>query len=89
MLATHAGITLSTLVLLSVPVHWSTYSPLFSQVGKCVSIHVKLDLVVLADFGGQRFDDPRIDEHVLPIWFKHSATHEPATWRTYELSQYL
>ncbi|HEY4427108.1 MAG TPA: hypothetical protein VGN08_02785 [Solirubrobacteraceae bacterium] len=89
MLATHAGISVGTLVLLSVPVHWSTYSPQFSQVARCVSFRVKMDLVILADFGGQRFEDPRISEHVLPIWFKHPATHEPATWQTYDLSQYL
>jgi len=50
-----------------------------------MSIRVKLDLVILADGGGQKFNDPRITEKILPIWFDHSATHDPAVWQKYNL----
>ena len=59
-----------------VPVHVPKYLPNFSQVSKVVSIRVRADLVILADRGGQRFH-PKITEHVLPIWFDHSAPHDP------------
>jgi hypothetical protein len=80
LLATQLGVTMREAVLLSCPVHWPQYAPDFSRVGKVVSIRVHLDLVILADGGGQRFSDLRIKEHVLPVWFNHSATHDPAVW---------
>jgi len=80
LLATQLGVTTREAVLLSCPVHWPVYAPDFSRIGKVVSIRVHLDLVILADGGGQRFHDPRIREHVLPVWFNHSATHDPAVW---------
>ena len=46
---------------------------------------VHLDLVILADGGGQRFEDPRIAENVLPIWFDHFATHDPANWQKFDI----
>ena len=83
MLANHAGTGVGRLVLLSCPVHWPKYTPDFSAVGKVVSVRVRLDLVILADRGGQRFHDSRIRENVLPIWFDHFATHDPGNWVTY------
>ncbi len=80
LLATQLGVSLREAVLLSCPVHWPMYAPDFSLVGKVVSIRVHLDLVILADGGGQRFYDSRIQEHVLPVWFNHAATHDPAVW---------
>ena len=67
----------------NIPVHWPKYAPDFNLVGKVVSVRVHLDLVILADRGGQRFYDSRISENVLPLWFDHFATHDPATWETY------
>jgi hypothetical protein len=84
MLATQNGLNTGPLVLLSCPVH-SIYMPDFARTGRVVSIRVKLDLVILADGGGQKFSDPRITERVLPIWFDHSATHDPAVWQKYNL----
>lgn len=84
MLASQAGLDIGELVLLSCPVH-PQYAPDFSHVGKAVSIRVHLDLVILADGGGQRFQDPGIEENVLPVWFDHSATHDPAVWRQYRV----
>jgi hypothetical protein len=80
MLANHAGIEIDELVLLSCPVHVPRYLPNFSHVRRVVSIHVHLDPVILADRGAQRFSHPNIQEHVLPVWFDHSATHYPDVW---------
>jgi hypothetical protein len=84
MLATQSGLNTGPLVLLSCPVH-SIYRPDFQRTGPIVSIRVRLDLVILADGGGQRFRDPRIKEHILPIWFNHFAAHDPAIWRRHNL----
>ena len=81
LLATQLGVAMREAVLLSCPVHWPQYAPDFSRVGKLVSVRVHLDLVILVDGGGQRFNDPRIEEHILPVWFNHFATHDPAVWR--------
>lgn len=56
---------------------------------KVVSIRVCLDLVILADGGGQRFNDPRIEENVLPLWFDHSRTHDPGTWQEHNVPALL
>jgi hypothetical protein len=85
MLASRAGMAIGRLVLLSCPVHIPKYEPNFPIVGRVVSIRVKMDLVILADGGGQRFNHPQIREIVLPIWFKHSITHEPQTWINHNL----
>ena len=77
---------MNTLVLLSCPVHWDEYWPDFTHVNKVVSIRVKLDLVILADRGGQRFpSNSMIVENVLPVWFNHSLTHDPETWQAYNI----
>ena len=85
MLASQNGLDIGPLVLLSCPVHFPKYMPDFTRVGKIVSIHVKFDWVIFLDGGGQRFDHPRIKEIVLPIWFDHSATHDPEVWRANKL----
>jgi hypothetical protein len=89
MLASHDEPALGELVLLSCPVHVPKYFPDFSRVTKVVSIRVRLDLVILADGGGQRFNDPRIEENVLPIWFDHSRTHDPGTWQEHDVPALL
>jgi hypothetical protein len=57
----------------------------FSAVQRVVSIRVRLDLVLLADGSGSRFTDPRYNEHVLPVWFNHSASHDPNVWVKYDV----
>ena len=89
MLATQGGLIVGTLVLMSCPVHIHKYIAEFTRVTRCVSIHVRLDLVVLADRGGQRFDHPNIEEHVLPVWFDHGATHDPAVWKKHKIKAML
>jgi hypothetical protein len=82
LLATQRGLKTGKTILLSCPVHVDKYFPKFSNVKTPVfSVRVKLDLVIAADFGGQKFKDPNITEIVLPIWFDHSASHSPAVWQ--------
>jgi hypothetical protein len=90
MLASHQpGLNMGELVLLSCPVHVDKYMPNFTSVRKVVSIRVHLDLVILADRGGQRFRHPQIEENILPVWFEHSATHEPAVWEEHNVAALL
>lgn len=89
MVANHAGMQVGRMILLSCPVHWPQYTPAFNLLNRVISIRVHLDLVILADGGGQRFYDPRIEEHVLPLWFDHSLSHDPATWRQYDVRAWL
>ena len=88
MLASACGLSMDKLVLLSCPVHLR-YAPDFQRVPNVVSVRARLDLVILADGGGQRFLDPRIVEHVLPIWFKHKPTRQPDVWRRYDIEGML
>lgn len=81
MQATKFGLRAGELVLLSCPVHVPKYLPDFARTTRVVSIRVHLDLVILADFGGQLFRHPQIHENVLPIWFDHGASHNPQVWR--------
>lgn len=85
MLASHGGLDVGELVMLSCPVHVDRYVPDFGHVDRAVSVRVKVDLVILVDGGGQKFTDPRIEEHVLPIWFDHFATHDPQVWRDHDV----
>jgi hypothetical protein len=86
--ATRLGMTAGKVVLLSCPVHAGKYFPDFARVRQPIhSVRVKLDLVILADRGGQRFHHPSIQELVLPIWFDHSASHDPAVWRAHGIAQ--
>ena len=88
MLATALGLSMDKLVLLSCPVH-SRYVPDFQRAPNVVSVRTRLDLVILADGGGQRFRDPRIVERVLPIWFTHKATRQPDVWRRHNIDAML
>ena len=89
MLASQAGLSIGKLVVLSCPAHPHKYMPDFNRVSQVVSFRVHLDLVILADAGGQRFQHPDIRENVLPLWFDHSATHRPSVWVKYDLPAML
>jgi hypothetical protein len=89
MLATWRGVTYDRLILMSCPVHPAKYSVNFDAVQRVVSIRVRLDLVLLADGSGSRFTDPRYNENVLPIWFNHSKSHDPATWIRFNVPNML
>jgi hypothetical protein len=90
MLATHRGLEIGRLVLLSCPVHWTKYQPKPGSVASALSIRSRLDLAILGDAGGQRFPKGSgIREHILPVWFKHSVSHDPEFWQAHELQQEL
>ncbi|GJL82568.1 MAG: hypothetical protein DHS20C01_22020 [marine bacterium B5-7] len=66
------------LIVLSTPSHKTKYPT--DPDTPILSIRVKLDLVVLADGGGNRFPAaPNIKEEYIG-WFNHSATHYPDEW---------
>jgi hypothetical protein len=86
MLANQRSLRIGRLVMMACPVHRGKYWPDFGRLGKAVAIGTRMDLVILADGGAQRFNDPRIQEIVLPIWFTgHSKTHDPAVWDQHDL----
>jgi hypothetical protein len=89
MQATQGGLNVGQLVLLSVPVHVHKYMPDFTRVAQVVSIRVRMDLVILADLGGQRFSHPNIRENVLPLWFDHGAAHDPGVWQAHNVPALL
>jgi hypothetical protein len=82
-------VQIDKLVVLSCPVHPAKYSVNFGRVNKVVSVRVKMDLVLLADGSGSHFPDARYHEHVLPVWFNHSASHDPAVWQRYNVPAML
>lgn len=86
--ATMLGLRIGKAILLSCPVHVDKYFPNFANLTTPVrSVRVHADLVILADGGGQRFRHPDIRETVLPIWFDHSASHDPQVWRNHNVAQ--
>jgi hypothetical protein len=89
MLTTTMGVALGELVLLSCPVHEAQYRPAPGKFRSVVSVRVHMDLVIMADRGGQKFTDPAVEEHVLPVWFEHSATHDPEVWKKYDVPQWV
>ncbi|HEX6903018.1 MAG TPA: hypothetical protein VF789_25095 [Thermoanaerobaculia bacterium] len=86
MLANKTSLRIGRLVMMACPVHRRKYFPEFTRVNKVVAIVTHMDLVILADGGGQRFNDARIQEIILPLWFTgHSKTHDPEIWRRHDL----
>ncbi|HEU4853736.1 MAG TPA: hypothetical protein VFS89_00415 [Nitrosospira sp.] len=84
-LLANQAIDIGRMVLLACPVHRNKYWPNFGYVNRVVSVRVRLDLVILADRGGQRFNHPDIIENVLPVWFDHSAPRDPEIWVRYDV----
>ena len=96
MLASKLGLNMNRLVLLSCPVH-ARYAPDFDHVSKVVSVRTRLDLVILADRGGQRFHDKRISENVFSsgcswtvmVQPQGPATREVSVWKRYGIASML
>lgn len=91
-LATRAGADFQRLVLLSWPVH-AQWFPDFTHLARLIDVRVHLDLVIIADRGGQTFTPPaafrgKVTSHVNG-WFEHGATHDPAYWRQHGLAAAL
>lgn len=91
MKATQGGPAFNKVIFMNCPVRWTSYQPRTGSIKTAISIRLKFDFVILADRAGQRFPQgSNIAEHILPIWFvSHSATTEPATWQTNNLSRFL
>jgi hypothetical protein len=87
-LASGSAPFLGDLIVLSCPVR-DEYVPYFPNIGRVISVRVKLDLVILVDGGAQSFDYAQIDEKVLPLWFNHSATHEPDVWEKHGVASLI
>lgn len=86
--ATDLGLSIGKAVLLACPVHVDKYFPNFANLTAPVfSVRVRMDLVILADGGGQRFRHPQIKEIVLPIWFDHGAARDPQCWQDHNVAQ--
>jgi hypothetical protein len=91
-LATLRGLRLDRLVLLSWPVH-AEWFPDFANVARIIDVRVHLDLVIIADRGGQTFTPPpeqagKVTSHVNG-WFEHGDTHEPEYWQRHGLPAVL
>ena len=91
-LATAKGVELDRLVMLAWPVH-RAWLPDLAHVRRVISVRVRLDLVVLADRGGQSLPaafvaSPKVEEHV-DGWFKHELPHVPDHWRRHGLDAHL
>ncbi len=79
LMATHLQQRIERLVLLSCPFMRGS-RPDFRFVGDVVSVRTKLDPITLIAGGRPRHQRPRFREIVLPIYFHHSATHDPDIW---------
>lgn len=66
------------MILLSTPSHPHIYSPV--NYVSLFSLRVRMDLVVLADGGGNRFPDWTNMREEYFGWFNHSATHDEGRW---------
>jgi hypothetical protein len=91
-LATGLGLQIDRLVLLSWPVH-PEWFPDFTKVQRIIDVRVRLDLVIIADGGGQTFTPPpagagKVTSHING-WFQHSDTHDPGYWNRYGLAAAL
>jgi hypothetical protein len=87
-LATRRGQQFDRMVLMSWPVHGEWF-PDFTKLRIVVDIRVNLDLVILADRGGQTYVPPaafrsKVVSHING-WFNHSDTNTPAYWEKYGL----
>lgn len=79
-LATHRGVKFGKLVLMSWPVH-TQWLPDFDNVAEIIDIRVKMDLVILADRGGQRIRPAHTKvKEQKEGWFNHFVTHEETYW---------
>lgn len=89
-MATTRQTELKSLILLSCPVHRRFHWPNFSNVNTVISIRIKWDFVIMVDRGGQRFNDERIEEKILPICFTaHNESRQSATWKREHLDSWV
>lgn len=87
MLATHSGLEIRRLVMMSPPVR-SDYFPLWDQVEEAFNIQARFDPVVAIAHGGRWFDMPKVRELELAN-SGHSASHDPAVWEQNQVPKFL
>lgn len=76
--STAHGVQVETVVLLSTPDHAPEVE--WRNIGRCVSLRIHLDLILLAARKRQFFRT-NVDEHYLPRWFVlHGDSHERDWW---------
>lgn len=87
MLATHLGLHIHRLVMLSPPVR-SDYFALWDEVEEAFNIQARFDPVVGIARGGRWFDVPKVRELELANR-GHSASHDPAVWEQNQVPKFL
>lgn len=87
MLATHNGVKIDRLVMLSPPVR-SDYFANWSNVGKAFNIQASFDPVVAIARGGQWFRDHGVIEKKMNA-SGHSSSHEPDVWKKERLAKFV
>ncbi|HIE99500.1 MAG: alpha/beta hydrolase [Fuerstiella sp.] len=87
MLATHQGIYMDRLVMLSPPVR-SDYFANWQNVGKAYNIQASFDPVVAIASGGQWFKNGVVKEKKMKA-SGHSSSHDPAVWRAEKLAKFI
>ncbi len=78
------------MILLSTPAHPNLYSPHSMNYESLLSLRVHLDLVILADGGGNEFPGEwsSLKEKYIG-WFNHSATHYERRWEDRDVPNWL
>ena len=87
MLATHQGISVNRLVMLSPPVR-KDYFAKWSNVRNAYNIQAKFDPVVAIASGGQWFNLPNVKEKQMQA-SGHSSSHDPGVWRAERLAKFI
>ena len=81
------NIQFGRMILLSTPSHPHLYSP--GNYKSLFSLRVHLDLVVLADGGGNEFPDWNSLQEKYLGWFNHSSTHNERLWENKQVPGWL
>ncbi len=87
MLATHQGLRMDRLIMLSPPVR-RDYFANWSNVGQAYNIQASFDPVVAIAHGGQWFRNSHVIEKKLEA-SGHSASHEPPVWRREKIAEFV
>lgn len=75
------------MIMLSTPAHPHLYNPVNYK--SLFSLRVHLDLVVLADGGGNKFPDWNLLQEKYLGWFNHSSTHSERLWENKQIPSWL
>lgn len=87
MLATHDGMSIHKLVMLSPPVRQDYYAQ-WDEVGEAFNIQASFDPVVGIARGGRWFDLPQVRELEL-VHSGHSSSHSPEVWEQNRVPSFL